>query len=104
MVFYGIDDWHEYVQIILYNLTVFTDTFVVALLTQMFYCYRVAILTRSKYAVAVISMVREKLLAAVFIILTTRYIMPALYYTAWGSYSHRNADKSGNFDPQYIGN
>ena len=37
----------------------FTEIFVVALLTQVFYCYRVAILTQSKFAVAVIIMVRD---------------------------------------------
>ena len=35
--------------------------FVVALLTQVFYCYRIAILTKSKYAVTAIILVREKL-------------------------------------------
>lgn len=42
------------------NLTVYcAEIFVVALLTQVFYCYRVAILTKSKCAVAIIIMVRD---------------------------------------------
>ena len=58
-----IDDWHQYVYI---NVPIVIEpnfiphwNFVVALLTQVFYCYRVAILTKSKCAVAIIIMVRD---------------------------------------------
>ena len=53
---------------ILLNPTVrFTEIFIVALLTQVFYCYRIAKLTKSRNAVAAIAMVRYKsLLEALF--------------------------------------
>ena len=52
---------------VLANPTVhFTEIFVVALLTQVFYCYRIAKLTRSRYAVAAIAMVRYKSLSGAF--------------------------------------
>ena len=52
---------------ILLNPTVrFTEIFIGALLTQVFYCYRIAKLTRSRYAVAAIAMVRYKSLSGAF--------------------------------------
>ena len=66
MVLRAVDDWLEYVRTNLGYLTVYyTEIFAVALLTQMFYCYRIAVLTKSKYAVIAITLVREKLLSAV---------------------------------------
>ena len=47
-----------------------TEHSAVALLTQVFYCYRIAVFTKSKCAVAAIVMVQDKLSSAVFIGLT----------------------------------
>ena len=80
------------------NLTVYcAEIFVVALLTQVFYCYRVAILTKSKCAVAIIIMVRDT--AQEFAVFDYFSPMawgttPALYRAARSSYSNGNANKS----------
>ncbi len=58
---------------------IFSDIFSVALLTQVFYCYRIYILMKSKFAVAVIVVVRLRVLATklsyscVFIILALNF-------------------------------
>ena len=73
-----IDDWHQYVYI---NVPIVIEpnfiphwNFVVALLTQVFYCYRIAVFTKSKYAVAAIVMVQDKLLSAVLSSLPGLYL------------------------------
>ncbi len=54
-----IDDRFEYVEtVLLCSIGFLTEIFVVALLIQMFYCYRIFILSKSKYAVTVIATVR----------------------------------------------
>ena len=68
----AVDDGLRYVEMTPQSLFLyFTEHYVVAFLTQVFYSYRIAVFTRSKYAAAVTVMVGDKLLFAVFFCLIT---------------------------------
>ena len=63
----AVDDGLRYLEMTPQSLFLyFTEHYVVAFLTQVFYSYRIAVFTRSKYAAAVTVMVGDKLLFAVF--------------------------------------
>ena len=68
----AVDDGLRYVEMTPQSLFLyFTEHYVVAFLTQVFYSYRIAVFTRSKYAAAVTVIVGDKLLFAVFFCLIT---------------------------------
>lgn len=53
----GLSMFDQYVKSQLHD---FAKIWPVAVITQVFYCYRAAVFTRSKYAVALIAMVRDR--------------------------------------------